>query len=84
MMIDSADLIRKLPMMIQCTKTFAKFSEGGDYHIGEVDKWCLNYREIVKGIEEYCEYKRTHKIKLGAPIKGSFMYEYEYEEGGAE
>ena len=54
MLIDSADLIRKLPMMIQCNKTFAKFSEGGDYHIGEVDSWCLNYKEIVEGIESYC------------------------------
>lgn len=81
MMIDSVDLIRKLPMMIQGTKTFAKFSEGGDYHIGKVDDWCLCYKEIVEGIESYCEYQRTGKYKLGAPVNGSFaLYSYEYNE----
>lgn len=81
MQIDSADLIRKLPMMIQGNKTFAKFSEGGDYHIGEVDSWCLNYKEIVEGIESYCEYKRTNQYKLGAPVNGSFaLNSYDYDE----
>ena len=81
MLIDSADLIRKLPMMIQGNKTFAKFSEGGDYHIGEVDSWCLNYKEIVEGIESYCEYKRTNQYKLGAPVNGSFALDsYDYDE----
>jgi len=81
MTIDSADLIRKLPMMIQGNKTFAKFSEGGDYHIGEVDSWCLNYKEIVEGIESYCEYKRTNQYKLGAPVNGSFaLNSYDYDE----
>ncbi len=81
MMIDSADLIRKLPMMIQGNKTFAKFSEGGDYHIGAVEQWCLTYEEIVEGIESYCEYKRTNKYKLGAPVNGSFaLNSYEYSE----
>lgn len=81
MMIDSADLIRKLPMMIQGNKTFAKFSEGGDWHIGKVEEWCLRYEEIVDGIEEYCEYKKTGKWKLGAPVNGSFALDsYEYEE----
>lgn len=81
MLIDSVDLIRKLPMMIQGNKTFAKFSEGGDYHIGEVDSWCLNYKEIVEGIESYCEYKRTNQYKLGAPVNGSFaLNSYDYDE----
>ena len=81
MLIDSVDLIRKLPMMIQGNKTFAKFSEGGNYHIGEVDSWCLNYKEIVEGIESYCEYKRTNQYKLGAPVNGSFaLNSYDYDE----
>lgn len=85
MLIDSADLIRKLPMMIQGNKTFAKFSEGGDYHIGEVDSWCLNYKEIVEGIESYCEYKRTNQYKLGAPVNGSFaLNSYYYDEPQTE
>ena len=85
MLIDSADLIRKLPMMIQGNKTFAKFSEGGDYHIGEVDSWCLKYKEIVEGIESYCEYKRTNQYKLGAPVNGSFALDsYDYDEPQTE
>lgn len=85
MLIDSVDLIRKLPMMIQGNKTFAKFSEGGDYHIGEVDSWCLNYKEIVEGIESYCEYKRTNQYKLGAPVNGSFaLNSYDYDEPQTE
>ena len=34
MKIDSTDLIRKLPAMIQGNRKFAKVADGGDYHIG--------------------------------------------------
>ena len=79
MMIDHEDLIKKLPMMIQGNKTFAKYSEGGNYHIGAVEHWCLNFNEIVEGIESYCEFKRTNKYKLGAPVNGSFALDYDYK-----
>jgi hypothetical protein len=59
MTIDSTDLIRKLPAMIQGNRKFAKVEDGGNYHIGNVDSWCLSYPEIVKGIEDYCEYLKT-------------------------
>lgn len=40
MQIDSIDLIRKLPAMIQGNKKFAKVTDGGNYHVGEVEHWC--------------------------------------------
>lgn len=68
MQIDSIDLIRKLPAMIQGNKKFAKVTDGGNYHVGEVEHWCLRFDEIVKAIEDYCEYKETGKYKLSAPV----------------
>lgn len=70
MKIDSDDLIRKLPAMIQGRRKFAKLADGGDYHIGPVDQWCISYSEIVDAIEDYCEYAATKKYKLSAPIDG--------------
>ena len=85
MKIDSTDLIRKLPAMIQGNRKFAKVADGGDYHIGNVDDWCLSYSEVVKGIEDYCEYLKTGKYKLSAPINGNWnvltAYNYEPKEG---
>lgn len=82
MMIDSADLIRKLPAMIQGRKKFAKMADGGNYHVGEVDKWCLNYAEVVQGIEDYCTYKETGEYRLSAPVDGNWnvLNAYLYEE----
>lgn len=82
MQIDSIDLIRKLPAMIQGNKKFAKIDDGGNYHIGEVDKWCLRFDEVVKAIEDYCKYKQTGKFKLSAPVNGNWnvLNAYEYRE----
>lgn len=88
MTIDSTDLIRKLPAMIQGNRKFAKIADGGDYHTGSVDSWCLSYSEIVKGIEDYCEYLKTGKYKISAPIDGTWnvldAYKYEQKDGDAE
>ena len=88
MMIDSTDLIRKLPAMIQGNRKFAKIADGGDYHTGNVDSWCLSYSEIVKGIEDYCEYLKTGKYKISAPINGTWnvldAYKYDKKEGDGE
>ena len=84
MTIDSNELIRTLPAMIQGRRKFAKMADGGDYHVGEVDKWCLFYEDVVKAIEDFCEYKKTGKYKLSAPINGSWdvlnAYQYEPQE----
>lgn len=82
MKIDSIDLIRKLPAMIQGNKKFAKFADGGDYHIGKVEHWCLRFDEIVKAIEDYCDYKETGKYKLSAPVNGNWdtLNSYAYKE----
>ena len=82
MMIDSTDLIRKLPAMIQGNKKFAKIADGGDYHVGKVEGWCLRFDEIVKAIEDYCEYKETGKYKLSAPVNGNWdtLNAYAYKE----
>lgn len=86
MMIDSVDLIRKLPAMIQGRKKFAKIADGGNYHQGPVDEWCLFFPEIVQGIEDYCKYKETGKATLSAPIDGSWgvMNAYPYRENKEE
>ena len=72
MQIDSNNLIRKLPAMIQGRRKFAKIEDGGDYHVGEVDNWCLTYKEVVQAIEDYCEYIDTGKFRLSAPINGNW------------
>jgi len=81
MMIDSTELIRILPAMLQGRKKFAKVADGGDYHRGEVDKWCLFFENVVKGIEDFCEYKKTGEYKLSAPINGTWnvLDAYHYE-----
>ena len=82
MKIDSTDLIRKLPAMIQGNKKFAKIADGGDYHVGKVEDWCLRFDEIVKAIEDYCEYKETGKYKLSAPVNSNWdvLNAYPYKE----
>lgn len=82
MKIDSTDLIRKLPAMIQGNKKFAKIADGGDYHVGEVEHWCLRFDEVVKAIEDYCEYIKTGKYKLSAPVNSNWdvLNAYPYEE----
>ena len=72
MQIDSTDLIRKLPAMIQGNKKFAKIADGGNYHMGEPDGWCLFFTDVVQAIEDYCEYKKTGKYTLSAPINGNW------------
>lgn len=86
MMIDSTDLIRKLPAMLQGRRKFARVMDGNDYHIGEVDNWCLRYAEVVQGIEDYCGYKETRKYTLSAPIDGNWdvLNAYPYKEGETE
>ena len=86
MQIDSNNLIRKLPAMIQGRRKFAKIADGGDYHIGTIDDWCLTYKEVVQAIEDYCEYIDTGKYRLSAPINGSWnvMNAYPYKESDAE
>lgn len=83
MQIDSTDLIRKLPAMLQGRKIFAKMGDGGNYHVGNVDSWCIFYGEVVKAIEDYCEYKKTGKYKLSAPVNGNWdvLNAYHYEGG---
>lgn len=84
MTIDSTELIRTLPAMLQGRKKFAKMADGGNYHVGEVDEWCLSYADVVKAIEDFCEYKKTGKYKLSAPINGNWnvlnAYQYEPQE----
>ena len=82
MKIDHADLIRKLPAMIQGRKKFAKMADGGDYHVGEVDDWCLRYKEIVTAIEDYCEYKLTGRYSLSAPVGNNWnvLNAYPYDD----
>ena len=84
MTIDSIELIRKLPAMIQGRKKFAKIADGGNYHVGAVNKWCLTYAEVVQAIEDFCEYKNTGKYILSAPIDGNWdvfnAYQYEPQE----
>ena len=86
MQIASNNLIRKLPAMIQGRCKFAKIADGGDYHVGAVDDWCLTYKEVVQAIEDYCEYIDTGKYRLSAPINGSWnvMNAYPYKESDAE
>ena len=81
MTIDSNELIRILPAMLQSRRKFAKMADGGNYHIGEVDNWCLSYAEVVKAIENFCEFKRTGKYTVTAPINGNWnvLYAYPYE-----
>lgn len=83
MTIDSTDLIRKLPAMIQGRKKFARFEEGGDYHQGDVDKWCLSFEDVVQAIEDYCKFKETGKYTLSAPVNGNWdvLNAYPYKEG---
>ena len=47
-------------------------SEGGNYHGGKADKWCLSYADVVQAIEDFCEYKETGKYRLSAPIDGNW------------
>ena len=86
MTIDSTELIRILPAMLQGRKKFAKIADGGNFHIGKVDEWCLFYAEVVQAIEDFCEYKETGKYRLSAPINGSWnvMNAYPYKESDAE
>ena len=85
MMIDSTDLIRKLPAMLNGRRKFARLKDGGNYHQGDVDEWCVLFREIVQGIEDYCEYKKTGKYTLSAPVNGNWdvlnAYPYQPKEG---
>ena len=82
MIIDSTDLIRKLPAMIQGRRKFAKIADGGNYHVGDVNNWCLEFREVVRAIEDYCEYKESGKYRISAPINASWnvLDAYPYEE----
>lgn len=79
--VNSIDLIRKLPAMLQGRRKFASFSEGGNYHQGPVDDWCLTFKDIVVAIEDYCEYKHTGKYTLSAPVNGCWdvLNAYSYE-----
>ena len=81
MTIDSTELIRILPAMLQGRKKFAKMSDGGNYHVGKVDEWCLSYPDVVQAIEDFCEYKETGKYRLSAPIDGNWnvLNDYQYQ-----
>lgn len=80
-MIDSIDLIRKLPAMMQGRRKFAKWEDGGNYHQGDVDSWCLFFPDIVQAIEDYVEYINTGKYKISGPVNGSWdvLNAYPYE-----
>lgn len=84
MKIDSEDLIRKLPAMLQGKRKFALFKDGGNYHQGPVDNWCLTFKDVVAAIEDYCDYERTGEYKVSAPINGNWdvlhAYPYAMEE----
>ena len=88
MMIDSTELIRKLPAMLQGRRKFAKIAEGGNYHVGKVDDWCLFFPDVVQAIEDFCEYKEAGKYRLSAPIDGNWYvlnaYQYEPHESEVE
>ena len=81
-MIDSEDLIRKLPAMLQGRKKFARLADGGNYHQGKVENWCLYFNDVVKAIEDYCEYKQTGKLILSAPVNGNWdvLNAYPYDQ----
>jgi len=81
MTIDSTELIRKLPAMIQGRKKFAKIADGGNYHVGAVNEWCLTYAEVVQAIEDFCEYKKTNAYRFSAPVNGDWnvLNAYHYE-----
>lgn len=85
MQINSEDLIRKLPAMLQGRRKFASFANGGNYHQGPVDDWCLTFADIVIAIEDYCEYERTGQYTLSAPVNGNWdvlnAYRYNQSEG---
>lgn len=80
MLIDSNELIRKLPAMIQGRKVFANIADGGNYHIGTPDAWVCHFEEIVTAIEDFCDYKKTGRFSLSAPINGDWdvMNAYPY------
>ena len=82
MKIDSADLIRKLPAMIQGRRIFAKMADGGNFHVGEPDNWCLTFKDVVTAIEDYCEYKLSGRFSLSAPVDGNWdvMNAYPYKD----
>ena len=65
MMIDSDELLAKLPAMIQGRKTFAP---DGDYHRGPVEEWCLTMEEVNQGIKDFANMKETGKYTYGAPV----------------
>ena len=82
MKIDSADLIRKLPAMIQGRRVFANMADGGNFHVGEPDNWCLTFKDVVTAIEDYCEYKLSGRFSLSAPVDGNWnvMNAYPYKD----
>lgn len=82
MMIDSTDLIRKLPAMLQGRRKFAKMADGGNYHLGNPNTWCLFFPDIVQAIEDYCEYKETGKYRISASINGNWnvLNAYKYQQ----
>ena len=80
MKIDHADLIRKLPAMIQGRRIFARMKDGGNFHVGEPDDWCLTFKDVVTAIEDYCEYKLSGRYSFSAPVGNSWdvMNAYKY------
>ena len=82
MKIDHADLIRKLPAMIQGRTIFEKIANGGNFHVGEPDIWWVNFRDVVIAIEDYCEYKLSGRYSLSAPIDHNWdvMNAYKYDD----
>jgi hypothetical protein len=82
MKIDHADLIRKLPAMIQGRRVFAKMAAGGNFHVGEPDDWCLTFKDVVTAIEDYCEYKLSWRYSLSAPVGHNWdvMNAYKYND----
>lgn len=82
MTIDHADLIRKLPAMIQGRMVFAKMADGGNFHVGEPDDWCLTFKDVVTAIEDYCEYKLSGRYSLSAPVGNNWnvLNAYKYND----
>lgn len=82
MKIDHADLIRKLPAMIQGRRIFARMADGGNFHVGEPDDWCLTFKDVVTAIEDYCEYKLSGRYSLSAPVNHNWdvMNAYKYDD----
>jgi hypothetical protein len=67
---------------IKADALFARMADGGNYHVGEPDDWCLTFKDVVTAIEDFCEYKLTGRYSLSAPVGNNWdvMNAYKYDD----